>query len=123
MTNDQILKNLPKPEEVESLTKSHITLKQFDINHLIPEIKDTNLQIKQIPVKQEETRTKLALYLVYTLIGTLFLSFVLTGIAAFTPDKEDRNYFKDLITLVITSQTGLIGTVLGFYFGAKNNEK
>ncbi|MBW4609965.1 MAG: hypothetical protein KME22_22835 [Hassallia sp. WJT32-NPBG1] len=122
MTHEQTIKNLHKPQEVDSLTKSHITLKKLDIDGLIPEIKDTNYKIKQIPVKQEETRTKLALYLVYTLIGTLFLSFVLTGVAAFTPDKEDRNYFKDLITLVITSQTGLIGTVLGFYFGAKNNE-
>ncbi|MCC5602821.1 hypothetical protein [Nostoc favosum] len=122
MTNEQTIKNHSKPEEVESLTTGHITLKKFDIDGFLPKIKDTNFQIKQIPIKQEETRTKLALYLVYTLIGTLFLSFVLTGVAAFSPDKEDRNYFKDLITLVITSQTGLIGTVLGFYFGAKNNE-
>jgi hypothetical protein len=28
---------------------------------------------------------------------------------------------KDLITLIVTSQTGLIGSALGFYFGSRNN--
>jgi len=29
---------------------------------------------------------------------------------------------KDLITLVVTSQIGLIGSALGFYFGSRNND-
>lgn len=29
---------------------------------------------------------------------------------------------KDLITFIVTAQTGLIGTALGFYFGSRSSK-
>jgi hypothetical protein len=48
--------------------------------------------------------------------------------SGFVVDEKKNNSFdktsalaKDLITFILTAQTGLIGTALGFYFGSKGN--
>jgi hypothetical protein len=35
--------------------------------------------------------------------------------------QSNSQLVKDLITFLITSQTGLLGTALGFYFGSRTN--
>ena len=35
--------------------------------------------------------------------------------------KENNSLVKDLITFMLTAQTGLIGTALGFYFGSRGS--
>ncbi|MCY7333130.1 MAG: hypothetical protein LH649_10845 [Pseudanabaena sp. CAN_BIN31] len=80
----------------------------------------------------EKTREKLANFLTYTLAGTIGFSFViivaLTIMSGFFVDEKKTSSFdktsalaKDLIVTILTSQIGLVGTVIGFYFGSKGN--
>lgn len=87
----------------------------------------TNPSGKTIAERQETTRSKLANFLIYILAGTLIASFVLiitlTIMSGFIDKKKEyfdktSSLVKDLITFILTAQTGLIGTALGFYFGS-----
>lgn len=96
----------------------------------------TNLDIpspKTIANKPEETLSKLATSLIRLLWTTIIASF--SSIAVLTvlsfildiidPQKAEQFaktsfIVKDLIALILTAQTGLIGTALGFYFGSKS---
>ena len=94
-----------------------------------PAQKDTGLNLEE---RQEETRSKLARFLIYILAGTLvgsFLLIILVIISAVVLNLQDKPVLesnsllaKDLITFIITAQTGLIGTALGFYFGSGTNK-
>jgi len=85
-----------------------------------------------IPQQQEQTRSQLATFLIKIFAGTLGLSLALVislVVLSITIDKDKSENFdkttalvKDLITLVVTSQIGLIGSALGFYFGSRNND-
>lgn len=73
-----------------------------------------------IAKSQEKTRAWLArglfLLLAITYIGCVssFLYYTFKS-----ENKDDETAIKDFMTLVISSQTTLVGTALGFYFGAK----
>ncbi|ELS00111.1 hypothetical protein [Gloeocapsa sp. PCC 73106] len=77
--------------------------------------------------KREDTRSVLAKRMIWILIGTYISSFVLTIFIIFFPieSPEERTerytYSKDIFTLFITNQVGLIGAVLGFYFGSNRS--
>ncbi len=98
-----------------------------------PDIQSINLnQGATLPDRQETTRAWLATFLTYTLAGTITTSFILiislVVMSGFIVDEKKTNSFdktsalaKDLITFILTAQTGLIGTALGFYFGSKGN--
>ncbi|MBC6418846.1 MAG: hypothetical protein GDA44_08685 [Prochloron sp. SP5CPC1] len=85
----------------------------------------------KIEEKQEETRSQLATFLIKILAGTLTASFglilLLTLMLGFVDDKKAKalennsSLVKDLITFILTAQTGLIGTALGFYFGSRDS--
>lgn len=78
--------------------------------------------------RQETTRSQLATFLIKILAGTLIASFSLIIILIVMSHFIDQNQVesfnktsslvKDLITFILTAQTGLIGTALGFYFGS-----
>jgi len=85
---------------------------------------------------QEQTRAKLAKFLTYTLAGTIVSSFVvivaltiMSGfMSGFLVDEKKTSSFdktsalaKDLIVTILTSQIGLVGTAIGFYFGSKSS--
>jgi len=81
---------------------------------------------------QEQTRAKLAKFLTYTLAGTIVASFVvivaLTIMSGFLVDEKKTSSFdktsalaKDLIVTILTSQIGLVGTAIGFYFGSRGS--
>ena len=84
--------------------------------------KESNIQ-----TIQEVTRGYLAKRLVAIFGISIVLAFSL-GFA--TPivwkDNEDngayREYMKDLISVLIAAQTGLVSTALGFYFGSRSQE-
>ena len=113
---------LPNPDLITRFVK------EVGVESLLPEQKETKLKIED---RQEITRSKLATFLLQILGGTLIASFVLISILTFMVISIDENkkdtfkensaLVKDLITFIITAQTGLIGTALGFYFGSKSN--
>ncbi len=81
---------------------------------------------------QEQTRAKLAKFLTYTLAGTIIASFAvivaLTIMSGFFVEEKKTSSFdktsalaKDLIVTILTSQIGLVGTAIGFYFGSKSS--
>ncbi|MEG3436192.1 hypothetical protein V0288_03595 [Pannus brasiliensis CCIBt3594] len=88
---------------------------------------------KTIADKKDNTRPPIATSLIRLLWTTLIASFsaiaVLT-VSSFILDIIDRekaeqfektiSLVKDLIALIWTAQTGLIGTAIGFYFGSKS---
>lgn len=70
---------------------------------------------------RETTRTKLAMMLVKLLGCSLFATFVLMSVAAFSPNA-DKAFIKDLVPQAITPQVALLGVALGYYFGAAEKE-
>ncbi len=85
-----------------------------------------NNKEKMIRQQQEKTRTWLAKTLVKTLMGTILLIFIVIGAEMSLEVSEEDVEKKDLreiIVLIWTSETALIGATLKFYFGNKNSDK
>ncbi|MEA5485937.1 hypothetical protein VB775_03845 [Pseudanabaena sp. CCNP1317] len=118
--------------------KVFIQLKDGSYLHEVKEAKDKNsvvpldLHKTAMQAAREKTRTNLATFLTYTLGGTIATSFILiiilVGMSGLIVDEKKNSSFdktsalaKDLITFILTAQTGLIGTALGFYFSSKEN--
>src|SRR5437867_7921272 len=70
--------------------------------------------LADIPAVRERTRRWVA----YILLGYLGSVIAVTLIVLFSEGVALQRA-KDLIGLVLSSVTGLVGTVLGFYFGAQ----
>lgn len=110
---------------------------QFNVKDIVPTLGDKdivpNLGDKKFNIQesQEITRAKLATFLVTILSGTIIASFALVLglllISIFVDEKKTSSFdktsslVKDLITVILTSQIGLVGTALGFYFGSKGD--
>jgi hypothetical protein len=86
---------------------------------------------KPLAVMQEETRANLAKYLVGGWAITTLLVLLLVAGEKFAyyrlPDNEranirDQTGAKDLITLVLTTQSTLVGAAIGFYFGTRETK-
>ncbi|TVQ45048.1 MAG: hypothetical protein EA365_08755 [Gloeocapsa sp. DLM2.Bin57] len=83
----------------------------------------------ELDIRREDTRSILAKTMIWILGGTYLLSVVVSGLVLFVPvEKEEERterftYSKDVFTLLITNQVGLIGAVLGFYFGSSRSKK
>ncbi len=98
------------------------------LSNVIPSLGNKKFDIQE---SQEITRAKLAIFLVNILARTILASFALVIslliISIFVDEKKTSSFdktstlVKDLITLILTAQIGLIGTALGFYFGSKGN--
>ena len=82
-------------------------------------------ELESIPRQQEQTRGWLAKTLVKTLIGTVAATFVVILVdkvlVALEKNTENQG-LREIITLIWTSETALIGTALGFYFGSQNSD-
>lgn len=83
-----------------------------------------------LPVLQERTRAYLARFLIYSLVVTVAAVFITIGVdkyyyySATDAAKEkikDQTGAKDLITLVLTTQSTLVAAALGFYFGTRDS--
>lgn len=84
-----------------------------------PASSDTVHEIKAwVEQQREKTRTAIAMRFITLFGGTLTATFILMGVAAFNP-SADKPFIKDLASLAVTSQVGLLGTALGYYFGNK----
>ena|ERR1022692_1704573 len=86
-----------------------------DVSNLPPE--PMLLQVRSIPGEISDTsvRARLAYLLVAIYGGTIILSFIIVGFCA-------SNDVHQMIENLIAAETGLFGTVLGFYFGGKANQ-
>ncbi len=91
-------------------------------------------QVKLFPNQREETREdrqdklreKIATLLVLLLVGEIGgigAIFVFAVIAQWAGKSFDWSTLRDLIGLILTSTITLVGTALGFYFGAKAEGK
>lgn len=70
--------------------------------------------------QRETTRTKLVLWLVKILGYSLLGTFILTGVATFSP-RADKELIRDLVPQLITTQVTLLGVAFGFYFSNKDD--
>jgi len=83
---------------------------------------------KNLDIEREGTRSRLATTLIWIFGLTYFFTIVVMSFVMFMPvnDKEQRteryNYSKDVFSLLMSTQTGIIGAVLGFYFGSNRNK-
>ncbi|MEA5533450.1 hypothetical protein VB691_05470 [Crocosphaera sp. XPORK-15E] len=110
------------------LIKSYVQTQDFDLKNLFPSQVETGIKLEE---RQETTRSQLATFLIKILAGTLIASFLLIIIliimSGFIDEKKITSFektsalVKDLITFILTAQTGLIGTALGFYFGSRGS--
>lgn len=77
----------------------------------------TEGRLVELRSEQEKTRAWLTKALVIIFGSTIsgFFLFIVIGIAF--PNAVNKEDLKDLLTLILTSETGIIGTALGFYFG------
>jgi hypothetical protein len=82
-----------------------------------------------LPILQERTRSHLAKLLVYSFIVTVIAIFINIGIDKIfyytAPDKanfKEQTGGKDLINLVLTTQSTLVAAAIGFYFGTRDNK-
>jgi hypothetical protein len=90
---------------------------------LIDTIPDINPKTKNYSLRdrfQDQVRRTIASALVYSFMGTIILSFVLA--LYFSGNKEAWPNVKDLIQLLITAETGLMGAAIGFYFGTSTQK-
>lgn len=112
------------PTDSDELTWSDISEEiQFERESTPKELKNLG---ESIDHKREDTRTNLALRLIWLLIGTYIVIAILGAIVIFREPKDSERrytYSKDLFSLLITTQTGLVGTVIGFYFGINQGNK
>ncbi len=89
-----------------------IDCKDDSDSQIVPSLEPFNLE-----KEQAQTRGTLARLLIYSLISSLVFSFSLATIVFWRSSEVSQDFVKDIIVIILTSQTGLVGTVLGFYFG------
>ena len=83
-------------------------------------VDDVSVQPPLIPgtVGVEDVRATLAYFLAFIYAGTILGAFILLFISK-QYGKPDWTDVKDLVTTILSAETALFGTVLGFYFGGK----
>jgi len=124
------MSNREKREEEFSQTDEPSNTESFSIEDISQE--DLKTLGEKIAKQREDTRSVLAERFLWILIGTYTLSFITMLGVLLTPiftqiNKELRDesyvYTKDIISILITTQTGLVGSIMGFYFGSSSDSK
>lgn len=92
------------------------------------ESKEEREIIEDFEVRREDTRSGLAQQLMWLLIGTYLATFGTMLVILFlnqSPELQTErfSYSKDIFSLLITTQVGLFGAVIGFYFGSSSRTK
>ncbi len=94
-------------------------------------IAENLFRLKNLPVLQEQTRSYLAKFLVGGFVLTMVGIFAVIFVDKFfyysasdtTKEKiKDQTGTKDLLSLVLTAQSSLVGAAIGFYFGTRDNK-
>lgn len=73
----------------------------------------------------EQTRRQLIKWLGIAFFSTVVISAVFTAGAALFPERVNEMPIRNWTNSMVTAQVGVIGTVFGYYFGARsqNNKK
>lgn len=74
-------------------------------------------------LKQEETRTNLTSWLARTFTITVTVSGIMFGVAAFNPEKVDKELLIHWTSVVFPAQLSLLSGAIGYYFGSKSKEE
>ena len=80
-----------------------------------------------VQTTREQTRSMLAQRLIWVLMITVIATQVMSCVVIVlsvqqNKDLEDQfTYSKDIASVLLSTQTGLVGAVLGFYFGSKDS--
>ncbi|MFH7243151.1 MAG: hypothetical protein ACHWZW_09910 [Spirulina sp.] len=122
MTKDNTYTGSQMPEDDEKQIEEGIVFVEKD---LTPQERDS---LKDFLLKsREKTRSIIAIRLVWLLGITVFSTIVLSAIIILVPsgnasERESKyNFSKDIFSILLSTQTGLIGAALGFYFGSKED--
>lgn len=78
-----------------------------------PVVEGKPVYFRSEPEKTKAWLAKALVIIFGSTIGSFFL-FIVVEMLFPSADKED---LKDILTLILISETGIIGTALGFYFG------
>ncbi len=79
----------------------------------------TQVQRDVLSVARSQERTRR--YIAYGLLGLLVV-LSLAGVIAMFIDSLELQRVKDVMGIIFTSVVGLVGSVVGFYFGARTAE-
>lgn len=74
-------------------------------------------KLVEIRSEQEKTRAWIAKALVIIFGSTIGGVLFFISIEVLFPHNVSKEDLKDISTLILISETGIVGTVLGFYFG------
>jgi hypothetical protein len=67
---------------------------------------------------QEQTRSQLAGWLIIVFgASSVFSLLIAAATLVFSESNTKEDFTRDILTLVVTTQSGLVGTAVGFYFG------
>ncbi|MGK7918108.1 MAG: hypothetical protein AB4038_21655 [Prochloraceae cyanobacterium] len=122
--DDTVSLSIEKGEDSEELVEPDVTEKDADTVSLIfkkgeDSEEPVKLDVIEKDVAQEKTRSTLAILLVSFLGGSIAFSFLIIFlILCSNLTSEDKlSFTKDTITLLVTTQVGIVGSAIGFYFG------
>jgi hypothetical protein len=122
MTKDNTYTGSQMAEDDERQIEEGIVFVEKD---LTPQERES---LKDVLLKsREKTRSIIAIRLVWLLGITVFSTIVLSAIIILVPsdsapERESKyNFSKDIFSILLSTQTGLIGAALGFYFGSKED--
>jgi hypothetical protein len=97
-------------------------LRLSDYVHDVPASPKTTREVAAWANRYREvTRRRIAMWLVRVFASTMAMTFLLAGVGAFCPGT-DKEFIKDLLSLVITPQSTLLGVALTFYFTTKEED-
>jgi hypothetical protein len=141
MDNDQDKEKEDKGEKEQSLeigARTSGIIEKFEEEQSLKigtPTPETIGKFKDVLVSQEDTRAFLARFLVFIFAGAVLLTFVYIFLLSFFPASLECGMVegkticnsdgegKDLITLLLSSLTAVIGTALGFYFGSSRGSR
>ncbi|NET43057.1 hypothetical protein [Okeania sp. SIO2B3] len=106
------------PENLETKNLETLDVESYIQNY----ISDKNLSpenkkniYKWVKVEQEKTRKNIAEKLLVFFGASLGITYLLIGLASISP-QSDKHFIREMIPIIITPQTTLLGVALGFYF-------
>ena len=134
MTSDSLVPDDLNEIQSQSESESQVKHRAQDLNAAVQHVQESPLTEKGDPGERryrilyarETVRGRLANGLLYLLIGTAFGALSITVLdhvgALLNSEKEPEwEMTKDVISLLLTSNSALAGAALGFYFGDKGS--
>jgi hypothetical protein len=89
----------------------------------LQEIKGKPLAVIKKEIRSQ-LRSQLAKVILYVWVATIILCFVDIGFDKYIYSTHNtvKVINKDLITLILSAQSSLVGAVIGFYFGTRDTK-